>query len=110
MIFSKNSCRLLIISLLATASALFTLAGAQTTAKSVVTTEHVRAELMAHAPDGADAGKKVWLGLQLTHQPNWHTYWKNPGDSGLPITLQWTLPHGVSAGDIGWPLPKKIPV
>ena len=65
---------------------------------------------MAHAPDGADAGKKVWVGLQLTHQPEWHTYWKNPGDSGLPITLQWTLPHGVSAGDIGWPLPKKIPV
>jgi len=75
-----------------------------------VTTEQVRAELMAHAPDGADAGKKVWVGLQLTHQPEWHTYWKNPGDSGLPITLQWTLPHGVSAGDIGWPLPKKIPV
>jgi thiol:disulfide interchange protein DsbD len=76
----------------------------------VVTTEQVRAELMAHAPDGADAGRKVWVGLQLTHQPDWHTYWKNPGDSGLPIRLQWTLPHGVSAGDIAWPLPKRIPV
>ena len=110
MIFSKISCRLLKISLLVTASALFTLAGAQTTAKSVVTTEHVRAELMAHAPDGADAGKKVWLGLQLTHQPNWHTYWKNSGDSGLPTTLQWTMPPGVFAGEIAWPLPTKIPI
>jgi len=74
----------------------------------VVTTAQVRAELLAHAPDGADAGKTVWLGLQLTHQPEWHTYWKNSGDSGLPTTLQWTLPPGVLAGEIAWPLPKKI--
>ncbi len=65
---------------------------------------------MAHAPDGADPGKAVWLGLQLTHQPEWHTYWKNSGDSGLPTTLQWTLPVGVTAGEIAWPLPKKIPI
>jgi len=76
----------------------------------VVTTAQVRAELLAHAPDGADAGKTVWLGLQLTHQPEWHTYWKNSGDSGLPTTLQWTLPPGVLAGEIAWPLPKKIPI
>lgn len=83
---------------------------AQAPAKTVVTTGQVRAELMAHAPDGADAGKTVALGLQLTHQPDWHTYWKNPGDSGLPITLHWTLPAGVTAGEIAWPVPKKIPI
>ncbi|MDO8448990.1 MAG: protein-disulfide reductase DsbD family protein [Rhodoferax sp.] len=76
----------------------------------MVTTDQVRAELLAHAPDGADPGKTVWVGLQLTHQPEWHTYWKNAGDSGLPTTLQWTLPPGVTAGDIAWPLPKKIPI
>jgi len=64
-----------------------------------VTTDQVRAELLAHAPDGADPGKTVWVGLQLTHQPEWHTYWKNAGDSGLPTVLEWTLPPGVSAGD-----------
>lgn len=63
---------------------------------------------MAHAPDGADAGKTVWLGLQLAHQPKWHSYWKNSGDSGLPTTLQWSLPAGVVAGDIAWPLPIKF--
>ena len=83
---------------------------AQNSSKAVVTTAQVRAELLAHAPDGADPGKTVWLGLQLTHQPDWHTYWKNPGDSGLPITVQWTLPAGITAGDIAWPLPKKIPI
>jgi thiol:disulfide interchange protein DsbD len=83
---------------------------AQNSSKAVVTTPQVRAELLAHAPDGADPGKTVWLGLQITHQPDWHTYWKNPGDSGLPITVQWTLPEGISAGEIAWPLPKKIPI
>ena len=76
----------------------------------VVTTEQVRAELMAWAPDGASTGQKVWVGLQLTHQPGWHTYWKNSGDSGLPTVLDWQLPAGVSAGEIAWPTPKKIPI
>jgi len=76
----------------------------------VVTTGEVRAELVAHAPDGVAPGKPVWLGLAIEHQPHWHTYWKNPGDSGLPTTLVWTLPAGVAAGDIAWPTPKRLPV
>jgi thiol:disulfide interchange protein DsbD len=87
-----------------------TRAGAQNHAGSVVTTPQVRAELLAHAPDGVGPGKTVWLGLQLAHQPQWHTYWKNAGDSGLPTTLQWTLPAGLAAGAIAWPLPHKIPI
>ena len=79
-------------------------------AKSVVVTDQVRAELLAHAPEGVAPGKPVWLGLQITHKPEWHTYWKNSGDSGLPTVLDWTLPPGVTAGEIAWPLPKKIPI
>jgi thiol:disulfide interchange protein/DsbC/DsbD-like thiol-disulfide interchange protein len=84
------------------------LAGAVAT--PVVTTPQVRAELVAHAPDGVQPGKPLWLGLKIEHQPHWHTYWKNPGDSGLPTTLNWQLPEGFSAGDIAWPTPKKLPV
>ena len=76
----------------------------------VVTTPHVRAELIAQAPQGVSAGAPVWVGLQITHQPEWHTYWKNAGDSGLPTELTWSLPAGVSAGEIAWPVPKKIPI
>ncbi|MEO7161057.1 MAG: thioredoxin family protein [Polaromonas sp.] len=76
----------------------------------VVSTEQVRAELLAWAPEGVEAGKPVWLGLQLAHQPDWHTYWKNSGDSGLPTMLEWQLPAGITAGDIAWPTPKKIPI
>jgi len=77
---------------------------------STVVTEHVRAELVAQAPDGVGPGKPLWLGLRITHQDGWHTYWKNPGDSGLPTQLAWTLPEGVDAGEIAWPVPRKIPI
>ncbi|AYQ28110.1 MULTISPECIES: protein-disulfide reductase DsbD [unclassified Polaromonas] len=77
---------------------------------AVVTTEQVRAELLAWAPQGVEPGQPVWVGLQLTHQPEWHTYWKNSGDSGLPTELIWQLPAGITAGEIAWPTPKKIPI
>lgn len=70
----------------------------------------VSGQLLAHAPDGAAPGRPVWVGLQLTHTPDWHTYWKNSGDSGLPTELQWTLPPGVTAGPIAWPTPRKFPL
>lgn len=77
---------------------------------STVTTDHVQAELVAQAPDGIGPGKPLWLGLSITHQPEWHTYWKNPGDSGLPTQLEWKLPEGIDAGEIAWPVPHKIPL
>ena len=80
------------------------------TSTSVVTTPRVRAELVAYAPQGVAPGQPLWLGLQITHQPGWHTYWKNPGDSGLPTELRWTLPAGVDVGDIAWPVPQKLRV
>nr|WP_186329868.1 thioredoxin family protein [Variovorax boronicumulans] len=77
---------------------------------TVVTTPQVRAELVALAPQGVAPGQPVWVGLSITHKPEWHTYWKNPGDSGLPTELRWQLPAGVQAGEIAWPVPHKIPI
>lgn len=108
--------RLAVTLLLIATSAYWTSASAQFGSKtseqgtSVVTTPYVRAELLAHAPQGVAPGQPLWLGLSITHQPEWHTYWKNPGDSGLPTDLAWTLPAGLDAGEIAWPLPKKIPI
>ena len=75
-----------------------------------VQSEQTTATLLAHAPEGVNPGAPVWVGLQIEHAPHWHTYWKNSGDSGLPTELQWTLPHGVVAGDIAWPTPRKFPL
>jgi len=73
-------------------------------------TEQVSAELLVHAPQGIRPGQSFDAGLLLEHAPNWHTYWQNPGDSGLPTRLSWTLPAGVQADEVAWPLPRKFPI
>ncbi len=79
-------------------------------AQTSLRNEQVQVTLLAHAPQGVQSGQTFWLGLKIEHAPHWHTYWQNPGDSGLPTRLEWQLPPGLQAGEIVWPLPKKIPV
>ncbi|NDG55060.1 MAG: hypothetical protein EBX56_03710 [Betaproteobacteria bacterium] len=79
------------------------------------TEEPVKASLHADdakaaAPTKAAVPARVWLGLRLEHQPGWHTYWINPGDSGLASRIEWTLPSGWTAPQAYWPMPKRIPV
>jgi len=71
--------------------------------------EHLSASLVS-ARDAFVPGERNWLGLRLTHAPHWHTYWINPGDSGLPTRLAWHLPDGFHAGDIAWPAPTRFKV
>ncbi|WP_043382713.1 protein-disulfide reductase DsbD family protein [Comamonas aquatica] len=75
-----------------------------------VVTPRVRAQLVALAPEGIAPGRPLALGLRIEHQPDWHTYWKNAGDSGLPTQLTWQLPAGLHAGEIAWPVPQQIRV
>jgi thiol:disulfide interchange protein/DsbC/DsbD-like thiol-disulfide interchange protein len=77
---------------------------------AVVQTEQVRAELLAHAPQGVVPGQALWLGLKIEHAAHWHTYWKNPGDSGLPTQLVFQLPAGFTVGEIEWPTPQRLPI
>jgi thiol:disulfide interchange protein len=53
-------------------------------------------------------GRTLWLDLHLAIAPGWHTYWRNPGDSGLPTEINWSLPAGFSAGAIEWPAPERF--
>jgi hypothetical protein len=69
----------------------------------------VEVELIAEHT-AAVPGKPLWIGLSMKHDPGWHTYWKNPGDAGLPTTLSFTLPGGYRAGAIEWPYPQRIQV
>ena len=50
----------------------------------------------------------MWVDLHLAIKPGWHVYWRNPGDSGLPTTIEWKLPPGFSAGGISWPVPERF--
>ncbi|WP_336486383.1 protein-disulfide reductase DsbD family protein [Methylobacterium nigriterrae] len=69
----------------------------------------VRASLVAE-PAAIRAGEPFTVGIRMAMKPNWHVYWRNPGDSGLPPEVVWTLPAGFSAGPIQWPAPERIPV
>lgn len=58
--------------------------------------------------DTAQPGQTVMAALEMQIPPKWHTYWRNPGDSGIAPSIQWTLPKGVKAGEIQWPVPHKL--
>ena len=75
----------------------------------VVAADHLDIELVSER-DALVSGERAWLGLRLRHAPHWHSYWINPGDSGLPTKLTWTLPTGYHAGAIAWPAPTRFPV
>ncbi len=76
---------------------------------NVARTDHVTAELVAER-SAVQPGASLQIGLRLQHIPLWHTYWRNPGDSGLPTTIEWQLPAGSQIGDIEWPAPKRLPI
>src|SRR6202007_43184 len=67
----------------------------------------VKAELVAGTGSVAPASD-LWVDLRLAIAPGWHVYWRNPGDSGLPTTIDWRLPPGFSAGNIRWPVPEHF--
>ena len=67
---------------------------------------HTLARLLADV-ESVQPGTEFTLGVRLTMDPGWHTYWKNSGEAGLPTGIDWELPEGFRAGEILWPLPEK---
>jgi thiol:disulfide interchange protein/DsbC/DsbD-like thiol-disulfide interchange protein len=67
----------------------------------------VKAELLADT-NAIVPGKPFTVGLLLRMAPGWHTYWKFPGDAGIPTEVKWKLPTGWKAGEIQWPIPLKV--
>src|SRR3984893_4526128 len=74
---------------------------------NVVATDNVKARLVSEG--GAIApGQSFWVALELNIRDGWHTYWRNPGDSGQATSLKWQLPPGFTAGDIVWTTPHRF--
>src|ERR1700690_3568192 len=74
---------------------------------STVATENVKARLVSEV-NAIGPGQVFWVALELEIRDGWHTYWRNPGDSGQATSLRWTLPAGVTAGDMVWPAPHRF--
>ncbi len=86
---------------------LFSLAAAQESA--AVQTDYAVSQLVAEKTTIAP-GETVTFLFDQKLKKDWHVYWKNPGDSGLPLALNWTLPEGFVAGEPAYPVPEVIPV
>jgi thiol:disulfide interchange protein len=72
-----------------------------------VATDNVQSRLVSEVSAVA-AGQSFWVDLEFNIRDGWHTYWRNPGDSGQATTLTWSLPPGFTAGDIVWPTPHRF--
>ena len=84
------------------------LAGLFCLAAITASAAHTQVGLILSA-DTARPGDTVLAGVDLKMEPGWHTYWKNPGAAGYATKIVWQLPPGITAGDIQWPLPEKLP-
>jgi thiol:disulfide interchange protein len=73
----------------------------------VVATDNVKARLTSEVTS-VGPGQVFWVALALDIRDGWHTYWRNPGDSGQATKLVWTLPAGFTAGDIVWTTPHRF--
>ncbi len=67
---------------------------------------HIEAELIAESP--VPPGGTVTLAILMKPQSGWHGYWRNPGDAGLGMTLDWALPPGVKVGEPRYPVPHTL--
>ena len=68
---------------------------------------HVRAELLSELAR-ITPGRAFTAAVRLRMDEGWHTYWKNPGDSGMPTRVAWKLPAGFKAGELRWPTPLRF--
>lgn len=70
-------------------------------------TRHVAIDLVAETTRPA-AGSTVTLAFDSRPEPEWHGYWQNPGDAGVETQLKWTLPDGMRAGALRYPVPERL--
>jgi thiol:disulfide interchange protein len=72
-------------------------------------TGHLTAELVSQTK-GVAPGGLAYIAIRQDIAKGWHTYWRNPGDSGEATSAKWTLPKDWSAGDWVWPAPQRLPL
>ena len=60
------------------------------------------------AESSAIPGRSLDLAIVMHTTPGWHGYWQNPGDAGLPMQVEWALPHGMSAAPLRYPVPTRL--
>ncbi len=70
---------------------------------------HIEVELVAETLS-VRPGESFRVGLRMRPEEGWHTYWVNPGDSGLPIVMTWATEPGAKVSEVSWPYPERLPI
>ena len=68
---------------------------------------HVHVQLVVPV-SGFTPGEPADAGLYFKIDTGWHIYWKNSGDAGEPPHIRWTLPEGITAEPLEFPVPKRL--
>ena len=55
-------------------------------------------------------GESFWIGVRMDLRDGWYVYYRNPGDSGMPLMTEWMHEADFQIGDIQWPWPLWIDV
>ena len=66
----------------------------------------IQPELVAEGP--VRPGGEVELAIVMHTREGWHGYWQNPGDAGLPMKVEWSLPSDASLGPLRYPVPQRL--
>lgn len=70
-------------------------------ARATTQDEIVRAELLP----GWREGGRHFAALRLRLAPEWKTYWRSPGDAGIPPDFDWSGSENVATVRLHWPVP-----
>lgn len=55
-------------------------------------------------------GSRITIALAMRPEKDWHGYWENPGDAGIPTNVKWALPAGAKVGPLRYPVPQRLVV
>lgn len=74
---------------------------------STASAAHIAVKLVAESSQPAPGARSA-VALSMTPEATWHGYWENPGDAGAPVTVEWSLPPGVTIGAFRYPVPERL--
>src|SRR5688572_5771241 len=74
-----------------------------------VESAHAKARLVSAVAATGDA-QRVQLGLEIRLDPGWKTYWRSPGEGGMPPRLDWSGSANLAKIEAAWPAPKRFEI
>ena len=69
----------------------------------------IKADLLTGSSEAGELNA-TWIGVHIDLGPGWKTYWKSPGDAGLPTEFDWSGSSNVVSAEVNWPVPSRLSI